>query len=76
VPQLIRRGADVRPDGIPHELILVVADLARDERLDGRSNAVDDRAQILRLVDGKLEVNSRGEAVYEAVNQGLIRMDE
>jgi DNA-binding NarL/FixJ family response regulator len=30
----------------------------------------------VRHIYGKLEVNSRGEAVYEAVNQGLIRMDE
>lgn len=30
----------------------------------------------VRHIYGKLEVNSRGEAVYEAVSQGLIRMDE
>jgi DNA-binding NarL/FixJ family response regulator len=30
----------------------------------------------VRHIYGKLEVNSRGEAVYEAVNQGLIRMDD
>jgi DNA-binding NarL/FixJ family response regulator len=30
----------------------------------------------VRHIYGKLEVNSRGEAVYEAVHQGLIRLDE
>lgn len=30
----------------------------------------------VRHIYEKLEVNSRGEAVYEAVQQGLIRMDE
>ena len=30
----------------------------------------------VRHIYGKLEVNSRGEAVYEAVQQGLIRMDD
>ena len=46
---MVRRRADVRPDGLLDECVVVVAQFGVEQRLDRRTDAVDDRVQVPRL---------------------------
>ena len=50
LPELVGRDANVRAHRLLHERAGVVAQLGREQRFHRRANAVDDRAQVPRLV--------------------------
>lgn len=56
VPQVVRRGADVRAHGLPHQGLRIAPELGRQQGLDGRPDPVDDRAQVSRLVGRLLKL--------------------
>ena len=54
MPQVARAGPDVGPHRLLHQRVGVVPQLRREQPLDGRTNAVDDRPQVARLVRRRL----------------------
>src|SRR5690606_26757 len=50
VAQVASRDANVRPHGVACEALWIVAQRRRKQRLDRRPHAVDDRAQVARLI--------------------------
>ena len=51
---MIHRCVHVGPNGLPHECIRVVPELGLQQRLDRRTDAVDDRTQVPRLPFARL----------------------